>query len=93
LRPGGGSAGQKGLNSIIEHLHTPDFARLRIGVGRPPGRMEAADYVLQTFSSAENETLQFVFPKAEEAVMTFLKDGINSAMNQFNGSLVEKDDR
>ena len=92
LRPGGGSAGQKGLISIIEHLGTPDFPRLRIGVGRPPGRMEAADYVLQSFSPAENETLQFVFSNAEDAVNTFLAEGLNSAMNRFNGSLAEKDD-
>ena len=49
LRPSGGSAGQKGMQSIIERLGTEEFPRLRIGTGRPPGRMEAADYVLQDF--------------------------------------------
>ena len=52
LRPGGGSAGQKGMASIIQQLGTQDFARLRLGIGRPPGQMDPAAYVLQRFSAA-----------------------------------------
>ncbi|MCE1253653.1 MAG: aminoacyl-tRNA hydrolase [Anaerolineae bacterium] len=87
LRPSGGSGGQKGLASIIQQVGTQDFPRLRIGIGRPPGRMEAADYVLQSFSKGDMETLQFILPKVEDAVHTFLKQGIVTAMNQFNGAL------
>ena len=87
LRPSGGSGGQKGLASIIQQVGTQDFPRLRIGIGRPPGRMEAADYVLQGFSKGDQETLQFVLSKVEDAVDVFLKQGITTAMNQFNGAL------
>jgi PTH1 family peptidyl-tRNA hydrolase len=93
IRPGGGSAGQKGLSSIIQVLGTQEFPRLRVGIGRPPGRMDAADYVLQSFSKGDQETIQFVLIKAEEAVMTFLEQGITKAMNQFNGPLAGGDDR
>ena len=92
LRPGGGSAGQKGLSSIIQQMGTQEFSRLRVGIGRPPGRMEAADYVLQTFSQSEKETIEFVLTKAEEAVTTFMEYGMVKAMNTFNGPLVGKDD-
>ena len=54
LRPDGGSAGQKGMQSIVERLGTQIFARLRLGIGRPPGRMEAADYVLQDFYTSRS---------------------------------------
>lgn len=87
MRPSGGSAGQKGLGSIIDQLSTQDFPRLRMGIGRPPGRMDAADYVLQDFNADERELLAFVFKRAVGAVSVFVKDGIALAMNQFNGSL------
>ena len=54
LRPGGGSAGQKGMASIIERLGTQEFPRLRLGIDRPPGQMAAAAYVLQDFSPSSN---------------------------------------
>jgi len=84
MRTVGGSAGQKGMQSIIENLGSPVFPRLRIGVGRPPGQMQAADYVLQDFSTAQLETLPFVLERAVEAVATYLRDGIESAMNKYN---------
>jgi peptidyl-tRNA hydrolase, PTH1 family len=92
LRPGGGSGGQKGLNSIIQKLGTQDFPRMRVGIGRPPGRMDAADYVLQTFSSGDLETFQFVLNKAEEAVTAFIQHDLNTAMNQYNGVLAGSED-
>ena len=52
---GGSSGGQNGIKSIIQHLGTPDFARVKVGIGRPPGRMDAAAYVLQNFSSEEGK--------------------------------------
>jgi len=86
IRSGGGSAGQKGMSSIIDRLGTQDFPRLRLGIGRPPGRMEAADYVLQDFSSVETELLQQTLERAVEAALVFVVEGLETAMNQFNGT-------
>lgn len=86
LRPTGGSAGQKGMASIIERLGSQDFPRLRIGIGRPPGRMDAAAYVLQDFSKAEQEFLEATLERAVAAIYTWATLGLESAMNKFNGS-------
>jgi peptidyl-tRNA hydrolase, PTH1 family len=86
IRPGGGSAGQKGMASIIERLGTQDFARLRIGIGRPPGRMQAADYVLQNFSKADAEFLPGVLDRGADAALLFTTQGLDAAMNQYNGN-------
>jgi len=85
IRPGGGFGGQKGVGSIIEKLGTQEFARMRLGVGRPPGQMDTANYVLQSFSKEDEEFLQSVFAKSDEAVETFITEGLNTAMNRFNG--------
>jgi len=85
IRPGGGFGGQKGVGSIIEKLGTQEFARMRLGVGRPPGQMDTANYVLQSFSKEDEEFLQSVFAKSDEAVETVITEGLNTAMNRFNG--------
>ena len=85
MRPFGGSAGQKGMQSIIERLGTEEFPRLRIGTSRPPGRREAADYVLQNFRPEEHELLNETLDRAVEAVLTFLQYGLDRAMNSYNG--------
>jgi PTH1 family peptidyl-tRNA hydrolase len=85
LRPMGSSAGQKGMQSIIEHLVTDSFPRLRIGTGRPPGRMEAADYVLQNFPDSDADLLDETLDRGVEAVLTFIQDGLERAMNSYNG--------
>jgi len=87
IRPGGGPGGQKGMASTIERLGTKDFPRLRIGIGRPPGRMDPAAYVLQDFSRDEMKTLSEVVDRATEAALTFVVDGLNKAMNKYNGSV------
>ncbi len=87
LRPGGGSAGQKGMESIIQQLGTQNFARLRMGIGRPPGQMEPAAYVLQHFTRAEQDVVGLVLDRAVAAVRTFVREGLDAAMNQYNGSL------
>jgi peptidyl-tRNA hydrolase, PTH1 family len=84
IRPTGGSAGQKGMVSIIERIGNQDFPRLRIGIGRPPGRMDAAAYVLKDFSRQEAEELAYILDRGVEAVLTFVTQGITQAMNRFN---------
>jgi PTH1 family peptidyl-tRNA hydrolase len=85
IRPTGGSGGQKGVQSIIEQIGTEDFPRLRIGINRPPGRMEAADYVLQDFTKDELVVMKLTLERAVEAVLTFVSDGLDKAMNLYNG--------
>ena len=85
IRAEGGSGGQKGMQSIIDQLGNETFPRLRIGIGRPPGRMEAADYVLQDFSKAERELLAITLDRAADAVLSFVTDGLDKAMNLYNG--------
>ena len=92
LRPGGGSAGQKGMTSIIHQLGTQDFARLRLGIGRPPGQMDPAAYVLKRFHPSEQEIVEMLLDRAVAAVRTFVRDGLGTAMNLYNGSLQEKKD-
>jgi PTH1 family peptidyl-tRNA hydrolase len=84
LRPGGSSGGQNGVKSIIEHLGTQEFGRLRVGVGRPPGRMDPAAYVLQPFSAAEEEEMGVVRERAADAAEAWLFEGMTAAMNRFN---------
>jgi PTH1 family peptidyl-tRNA hydrolase len=87
IRPGGGPGGQKGVASTIERLGSKDFPRLRIGIGRPPGRMDPAGYVLQNFSKADLTLLSEILDHAADAVLTFVIDGLNPAMNKFNGDI------
>jgi len=84
MRPGGGSAGQKGIASIINLMGTQEFARLRMGVGRPPGRMDAAAYVLQSFTEKDKEILDPFLDRAVEAVDCFIQSGLETAMNRYN---------
>jgi PTH1 family peptidyl-tRNA hydrolase len=85
LRAEGGSAGQNGMESLIAHLGTEKFPRLRIGIGRPPGRMEAKNYVLQDFKGGDAEIMAVTLDRAVDAIEVFLKDGLVMAMNKFNG--------
>jgi PTH1 family peptidyl-tRNA hydrolase len=85
IRPDGGSAGQKGMTSVIERLATDEFPRLRLGIGRPPGQMNTPDYVLQDFSNVEMSILSETLDRAAEAALTFVVEGLDAAMNKFNG--------
>jgi peptidyl-tRNA hydrolase, PTH1 family len=87
VRPGGGPGGQKGVASAIEQLGTQDFARLRMGIGRPPGRMDPADYVLHDFSREEMKSLLDVLGRAADAALCFVTDGLEKTMNKFNGEV------
>jgi PTH1 family peptidyl-tRNA hydrolase len=85
LRAGGSSGGHHGLESIEQHLGTREFARLRIGIGRAAGAREITDYVLGRFSAAEAALADEVLTVACDQVECWLNDGIQKAMNQFNG--------
>lgn len=85
LRPSGGSGGQKGIQSIIKALGTDEFPRLRVGIGRPPGQMDPAAYVLQPFTPAQEKEMSFARLRAADAIEAWLSLGIDAAMNQFNG--------
>lgn len=85
IRPDGGPGGQKGMTSVIERLGTDEFPRLRLGIGRPPGQMEAPDYVLQDFTQAELALMSDTLGRAVEAALTFVVEGLEAAMNKYNG--------
>ena len=85
LRASGSAGGQKGLQDIINHLGTQDVARLRIGIGRPPGRMDAAAYVLQRVGTRERDALEVAIVEAAEAAALWATKGIEKAMNLVNG--------
>lgn len=89
LREKGGSGGHNGMKSIIAQVG-PDFPRLRLGVGRPPGRMEAAAYVLRDFKGDERLAADEMIDAAATAIESYLQDGIEIAMTRHNGPL---DDR
>ena len=89
LRPGGGAGGQKGVASTIQQLGTQNFARLRLGIGRPPGQMDPAAYVLQDFSRQEKDVVELVLDRAAKAALTFIESGLEPAMNLYNGNLKE----
>ncbi|MBC7877020.1 MAG: aminoacyl-tRNA hydrolase [Anaerolineales bacterium] len=87
IRPGGGPGGQRGMASTIEKLGTKDFPRLRLGIGRPPGRMDPKDYVLQDFSKDDQKFLPGVLDRAADAALEFVINGLNASMNKFNGGI------
>lgn len=90
LREAGGAGGHNGMKSIIQHLGN-DFPRLRLGIGRPPGRMPPAAYVLQDFGEEEMALVREMLDRAQEAVETFLSEGIELAMSRHNGSVTESE--
>jgi PTH1 family peptidyl-tRNA hydrolase len=84
VRPSGSSGGHNGIRSIIEHLGTQGFPRIRVGIGRPPGRMEPKDYVLQDFRPEEREAMAEVYGRVIGAVEVFVHEGIRETMNRYN---------
>jgi len=87
LRPDGRSAGQKGMMSAIERLGTDEFPRLRLGIGRPPGQMNAPDYVLQNFSAGDLMLINETLDRAVEAALLWVTDGLEKAMTKYNRNL------
>lgn len=84
VRPGGSSGGHRGLDSIAKSLNSQEFARLRLGIGRPPQHLQAADYVLSTFNKEEQKQLKAVVEKACDCCETWVTQGLQASMNIFN---------
>ncbi len=84
LRMGGGSAGHRGVQSVIESLEDAEFIRVRIGIGRPPENIEVSDYVLDLPSPEERSLLSEAVTRAAEAVQVIVRQGLVTAMNRFN---------
>lgn len=84
VKVGGGTAGNNGLKSIHAHLHTGDYLRIRIGIGKPPGRQPGADYVLKRPGAAERELLRVAAEVAADAVELIVTSGVEAAMNRIN---------
>lgn len=86
LREKGGAGGHNGMKSTIQHLGQ-EFPRMRLGVGRPPGRMDPPAYLLQDFDKEQMPVVNDMIDEAIRAIATYLTDGIQAAMNKHNGSV------
>jgi PTH1 family peptidyl-tRNA hydrolase len=84
IKLGGGAGGHNGLRSVTAALGSPDYYRVRFGIGRPPGRMEPATFVLRDFSAAERKELPLLIERSADAVEALLRDGIGAAQNEFH---------
>ena len=84
VKVGGGHGGHNGLKSVNAHVGTPEYARVRIGVGRPPPQVDPADFVLGRFPRAEDRQVEDVVERGAEAARMVLEDGAAKAMNEFN---------
>ncbi|TCO58412.1 aminoacyl-tRNA hydrolase [Actinocrispum wychmicini] len=84
LKLGGGENGHNGLRSISKSLGTKDYLRVRVGIGRPPGRMDPADFVLKDFAKIEMKELPFLLDKAADAVAALVANGLEAAQNTFH---------
>ena len=88
VRARGSAGGQNGIKDIIQRLGTSDFSRLRVGVGRPPPRWDAADYVLGKFGEDDRPVIDVAIKDAADAVEVWIKSGVQTTMNQFNAGPV-----
>jgi PTH1 family peptidyl-tRNA hydrolase len=88
LKMGGGEGGHNGLRDISKALATKDYLRVRVGVGRPPGRMDTADYVLRDFAPAEKKELPFLLDEAADAVELLVREGLTAAQLRFHSAKV-----
>ena len=86
LKIGGGEGGHNGLRSITKSLSTKDYVRVRFGIGRPPGRMDPADYVLHDFVAAERKELDFLIDRAADLVESVVMIGVEPTQNKYHGA-------
>lgn len=85
LKQGGGHGGHNGLRDIAKALGTPEFMRVRIGIGRPPGQQDPADFVLKPFASTERDSLAVLLEDAADATECLVNDGLLASQQQFHG--------
>lgn len=85
LKRGGGHGGHNGLRDIAKALDTPEFLRVRIGIGRPPGRQDPADYVLRPFGSGERDAVGVLLEDAADAAESLVTEGLTAAQQRFHG--------
>ncbi len=86
LKIGGGEGGHNGLRDISKALSTKDYYRVRVGVGRPPGRMETADFVLRDFGATERKELPFLLADAADAAELLVREGLQAAQQKHHGA-------
>ena len=84
VKAGGGLAGNNGLRSITQHLHTQDYLRVRIGIGKPPSKERGADHVLSRMSLSERQLLDESIVRAADAVEAIVTEGVDAAMQRYN---------
>jgi len=84
VKEGGGTAGHNGLESIRDHLHSGAFVRVRMGIGKPPGRQDGADYVLRRLGKGQRIEMDVAVEEAVEAVELLFREGVAAAMMRFN---------
>jgi peptidyl-tRNA hydrolase, PTH1 family len=84
LKRGGGDNGHNGLKSLSQALGSRDYLRVRFGIGRPPGRMDPAAFVLKDFSGAERKELEFLVDRTADAVVAIITDGLERAQNTYH---------
>jgi PTH1 family peptidyl-tRNA hydrolase len=86
VKLGGGSAGHNGLKSLAQALRTPDFLRVRVGIGRPPGRQDPADFVLEPIGKRDEADIALLVDRAADAVRSLIADGLGPTQDRFNRS-------
>lgn len=84
MRPAGGTGGHRGMRSIQNGIKTQEYPRMRVGIGRPPGRMDPADYVLEDFKADELDVLATTLDRSVACLIRYLENGIDDAMNECN---------
>jgi PTH1 family peptidyl-tRNA hydrolase len=84
IKKGGSTAGHHGLDSMVQSFHSADFYRVRIGIGRPPGRWENIDYVLEPFPKRHREDVDVLIEDAADAVLSLVGEGLSVAQDRFN---------
>jgi len=86
LKRGGGEGGHNGLKSVSGSLSSKEYVRVRVGIGRPPGRQDPADYVLRDFGASERKELPLLIDRAADAVLSIMQNGLEAAQNEFNAA-------
>lgn len=90
IRERGSAGGHNGVKSIISHLGTQEFDRVKVGVGEKPAGWDLADYVLSRFEAGEMKTMKEAVKMSADAVVTMVDEGVQTAMNKFNGKTIDK---